>query len=110
VGRGIRVRPDAGGRMNKAANSPVCRQVDKPLVNLRLATGPLVVLWWEIDGGVLIEESRRHKLESANDAGLDRMILRSGQMVQAKAVPHDNVAVRYWAILGGPRRKPIIAG
>ena len=81
----------------------------QPVLSLRVATGPLVLLWWEIDDGVLIEKSRRHKLESANDAGLDRMILRSGQMVQAKAVPNDKVAVRYGAILGGPRRKPIIA-
>ena len=78
-------------------------------MRLSMATGPLVVLWWKINDRVLIEKARWHKFETARDARLDWMILRSGQMVQAKAMPHDKVAIRYWAILCGPRRKAIIA-
>ena len=76
---------------------------------LRLAAGTIVRLWRQIDDRVLIEKARRHELEAAGDAGLYRMIFGPWQMVQAEAVPHDNVAVRRWDDPWCPCRQAIVA-
>jgi hypothetical protein len=41
----------------------------------------------QVDDRILIEEACGHELEPTLDAGLDGVILRSRQMVQAEAVP-----------------------
>jgi hypothetical protein len=68
-----------------------------------------VLLGRKVDDRVLVEESGRHELKSAGDAGLDRMVLGPWKMMQAEAVPDDEVAVGDRAILRGPHRQPVIA-
>lgn len=59
---------------------------------LGMAAG-LIFLRRQVQARVGVEESRRHQLETAGDAGLYREILRPGLVVQAESVPGDHVRV-----------------
>ena len=63
----------------------------------------------QIDHRILIEEPRRHQLESADDTGLHRMIFLPRQMMQPEAVPDDDIGILDGRSLRGPGRQTILA-
>ena len=64
---------------------------------------------WNIESWILVEEAGGVKRKTGRDHRLDREILGAGNMVQAKAVPDDDIGIDQRTICGSPGGQPVAA-